>query len=1290
MKFDDFYALLPDDSLRRGVAWERICRWFLLTEPLYAAQIKKAWLWNEWPDKWGPDTGIDLVAEAVDGGLWAIQAKAYNSRNSVRKSDIDSFLSESSRSCFTYRLLIATTNNVSRNALRVIKAQEKPTGRVLLTDLQHAQVTWPTSITSIGSSPPPQKTPRPHQEEAIDTVLSKFQEGHRKGQVIMACGTGKTLVSLWLHERTRSTRTLVLAPSLSLLRQTITEWLAAASTPFEFLPVCSDTTVSNTDAVVAHVADLGFPATGSAQEVAEFLARPGSRVVFSTYQSSPVVAEALRSAPPLNLTIADEAHRCTGRTSGAFTTVLDNEKIPTSKLIFQTATPRHYTDRVTGKAEDLEFEMASMDNPTHFGAVLHRLSFGEAINRGLLCDYRVIVVGIDDEECKRYAESGALVTLDGETTYDARTLASQIGLGKAIKKYDLRRILTFHGRVKNAREFAIALPEVIAWMPMPDRPEGKIWSEVVSGTMSAGHRAQRLDRLRLLQSGERGVLTNARCLSEGVDIPTLDAIAFVDPRRSTVDIAQAVGRAIRRSPNKDVGTIVIPVFIRSTDDPEQALDDSAFEPVWSVVRALREHDDDLAEILDEIRSSLGRRSPKPINLPRKIEVLLPRRLGLDFARAFRVRLVQCTSSGWHEWYGRLQSYASTYGDSAPALSYRCPDNHRLGGWVSKQREAKKAGALSDDRSAKLERLPGWVWDTKEAAWEAALSALRAYAEREGDCRVPQRHQDESGLRLGLWVGTQRQQHSKGKLHSDRVAALEALPGWSWDLKAEAWQEGYDHVRDFIAREGHANVPTFHVEPDGFNLGQWVATRRGKYRSGKMSKKRAKLLENLQGWSWSAFSTGWEEKYSTLLAYARSEGHCRVPAGYTTPDGFELGSWVLNQRQRHKSGDLSSERASRLEQIDGWTWDAVSSAWEVGYSRLLAFAERNGSARVPATHTEPGGLSLGAWVSRQRSLYRKGTLSLERQTRLEAVGDWTWDPHSTDWEIGYAYLLEFSRTEGHSRVPDKYQNSDGFGLGEWALTQRKAMRKGELTHARKDRLEQIQDWTWDVNDAKWENAFERLLSYVSREGSPNVPSTHREEDGFHLGAWVARQRRRHQSNSLPDHLVNRLQRLRGWEWDPRTRAWEEGLSRFIKYVERRGSWRIKAKYCDPDGYPLGKWVTEQRRMYHLGKLPPEERKRKRTGQLSSDQIRRLEQTEGWVWDAQTAAWEEGFNHLLAFAMREGHTRVPRSYDMDGRYKLGQWVSVQRKDKRQGKMLPERAQRLEELPKWTWDTRERRGD
>ena len=624
--FPELFRSLSPDEHRRGREFERICKWFLEHDPQYRRLIKRVWLWDDWPGRWGRDKGIDLIAETFDDQLWAIQSKAYALTHSVTKNDVDRFLSESSRKSIAYRLLITTAAELGHNAREVIHAQEKGVGYLLFSDLKNRELNWPASPDKLVAPQPPPHKPRPDQVRAIADVVRGFRQ-HDRGQLIRACGTGKTLIGLRVAEAMKSQHTLVLVPSLSLVSQLLSDWAKDSLQPFRFLPVCSDQTIGGEDHLIAHVSELGVPPTTQPAEIAAFLRGSGRRVVFSTYQSAPTVALAFQQhqLKPFDLVIADEAHRCAGVKEGPFATVLDARKIRARKRLFMTATPRIASEASKTRADSLGLELVSMDDHAVFGPVFHELKFSDAIRLKLLTDYRVEIVGVDDPLYRQYAEEGAFVTVDGETITDARTLASHIAVAKAIQKYDLRRIITFHGRVSRARQFADQFPQFLRWMPRRDQPSGQIWTEMISGDMASSKRDAILDRLREVQPPARGIVTNARCLSEGIDVRALDGVAFIDPKESQVDIIQAVGRAIRKAEHKRHGVIILPVYISSDEDEEKTLEDSSFKHVWRVLRALRSHDDQLASELDNLRTNLGKRGKVRANLPAKIHINLPTR-----------------------------------------------------------------------------------------------------------------------------------------------------------------------------------------------------------------------------------------------------------------------------------------------------------------------------------------------------------------------------------------------------------------------------------------------------------------------------------------------------------------------------------------------------------------------------------------------------------------------------------------------------------------------------------------
>jgi hypothetical protein len=1122
--FEKLESTFSPDVQVRGKQFEMLLKWWLQTDPVYSARLKKVWLWDEWPGRDGADIGIDLVAEAHDGGIWAIQAKCIDPKNSLKKSEVDSFLAASSKPPFTFQLLITSTGSLSANLLRAFS--DRPAALVTRAELAASEVDWPASINHLatGKRKKP-RTPRKHQKSAIADVLAGFEKSKR-GQLIMACGTGKTLTALFIAKETEAKRILVLLPSLSLLSQTLREW-ASSDFKFEFLPVCSDETVSTPDAALGSVSELGFPVTTNPEEIATFLKRrSGNRVVFATYQSSPRIAAAFAGGgiPKFDLVIADEAHRCAGRVSSDYGTVLDENLIPSKKLLFMTATPRYFTGRVIKEAKESDFEVASMDDHQVFGPVFHTLSFSDAIDKKLLTDYQVVIVGVDDDTYLEWVNEGQFVTIDGTKVTDARSLAAQIGLLKAMKRFDLHRIISFHSRVKKAKEFASSMPEVLAWMPKNQRPKGSLISDFVSGEMPTGSRKVKLDRLATIEPTERALLANARCLTEGVDVPALDGVAFVDPRSSEVDIVQAVGRAIRLADDKKIGTIVLPIFISDSQDPSISLDDPSFQNIWKVIDALRSHDTKLGESLDEIRRGMGS-GISTEQFPRKIHFDLPSRVDVTFAASMEARIVEHATSTWEFMFGLLERFVAREGSS------QVPQNHiekgfKLGNWTGSRRVEGRAGRLSADRIERLEALPGWTWHVIDERWEVAFSCLEEFARRYGNCRVPQ-DLVVDGLGLGSWVSNQKTQYRSGRIPSDRIQRLEALPGWTWNLIEDRWNDSYILLKGFISREGHANVSQNQIE-NGFNLGRWVSKQRAANKGGKLSGERVKLLEDLPGWAWDALSSQWDEGFAKLEKFSQREGHTVVPKNHVE-DGLNLGSWISTQKLRKRDRKISAERIARLESINGWVWDSDEERWEWGFSILKMFVDREGHARVPAKYSEDE-FNLGIWCDNQRGKHRAGTLSEGRTKRLEGLSQWSWNPRNETWEDALCLLRKIVERTGSVRIAESHVE-EGLNTANWIGSRRIEYRKGKLSQERISQLESLPGWTWDPHSELWEQGFASLSKYVEFHGTSQVPATH-VEDEFRLGSWVNTQRTKHRSGKLAPDRVERLEALPSWAWSLR--------------------------------------------------------------------------------------------------------------------------------------------------------------
>ncbi len=626
-----------------GDRFERLMRGYLATDPLYAERFESVWLWQDWRGREGePDTGIDLVAAERDGGVCAIQCKFYDPSHRLEKSDIDSFFTASGKSPFTSRLIISTTDHWSVHAEKALDKQQIPVTRLRVRDLAASPVDWSTFSPARPGEIRLRETKslHPHQEEALTAVLGGLREADR-GKLIMACGTGKTLTSLRIAEafarqggQEASASILLLVPSISLLSQTVREWTAEAEAEMRAFAVCSDTKVGrHSEDISRH--DLAFNATTDAKKLlAQFSAadtsgNPASElsVIFSTYQSLAVIHEAQGlGLPSFDLIICDEAHRTTGATLAGeeeshFVRIHDGDYIGADKRLYMTATPRLFDDSTKSRAKERDALLCSMDDETLFGSELHRLGFGEAVERGLLTDYRVLVLAVEEKYVaktfqRQLADANSELNLD-DAVKIAGCWNGLIGRGEdaiggdQVSNGPMQRAVAFSRSIKDSKRITALFEEVTSQLVQADDPEpGRCVAHHVDGTFNALRRNAELDWLRSPFDGDSRtcrILSNARCLSEGVDVPGLDAVLFLNPRHSVVDVVQSVGRVMRKSKGKEYGYIILPVGVPADVAPEEALrDNKKYKVVWQTLQALRAHDDRFNATINKIDLSKSR------------------------------------------------------------------------------------------------------------------------------------------------------------------------------------------------------------------------------------------------------------------------------------------------------------------------------------------------------------------------------------------------------------------------------------------------------------------------------------------------------------------------------------------------------------------------------------------------------------------------------------------------------------------------------------------------------------
>lgn len=665
MDFNDLlnrYRAESFSEAEKGTKFERLMRAYLFALPKYEGLFTNVWLWHDFPYRTdfgsGHDLGIDLVAKTVTGEYWAVQCKCYAADADITKESVDTFLSTSGKRFsdgsfeprrFSRRLWISTTDCWTANAEASLQNQVPPVMRIGLADLAQSPVDWEAVEARAHGG---KGMLRPHfksdpvkdeiQAEAIAAVHEHFKTEDR-GKLIMACGTGKTYTSLKIAENEVKPTGLVLflVPSIALLGQTLDEWTAHAARPIRPMCVCSDADVSRkrtaTDDGGYSVEDLAFPAVTNLDEIVrqfhslDLMAKTngGFRVIFSTYQSLPQVIAAqreLNAASPhqadFDLVICDEAHRTTGAAvkgakESAFILVHKDSSLVAKKRLYMTATPRLYNDKAKEDAKAEDAVLCSMDDPATYGTEFYRIGFGKAVEKGLLSDYKVLVLAVP--EIPKELRS-AVTASNGEIKMD--DAAKLVGCTNALSKICvndssslvaedpslMHKAVAFCANINASRQIVKSFNDLRGKYFNSLTPEERaarvaIEADHVDGSMGAGLRQQKLAWLNNAapETNVCRVLSNVRCLSEGVDVPSLDAILFLSARNSPVDVVQSVGRVMRRAPGKKYGYVIIPVVVPPNMTAAEALDNSdVYNVVWTVLNALRAHDDHFEAEINKI------------------------------------------------------------------------------------------------------------------------------------------------------------------------------------------------------------------------------------------------------------------------------------------------------------------------------------------------------------------------------------------------------------------------------------------------------------------------------------------------------------------------------------------------------------------------------------------------------------------------------------------------------------------------------------------------------------------
>ena len=844
----------------------------LLTKPAYKTRYKNVWLLRDGIDSKlrnklnlpNVDEGIDLIAETYNGSYCSIQCKFKGANESPTRKDIATFLDLSRNHCnnITEQILVHTgTNGIKKTAL--LPDSFTQIGLDFWSQLTEEDWLAIQYLVKGKKVPNVKRNPRPHQQEAITASKQYFlKDKNTRGKLIMPCGTGKSLTAYWITQTLASKATIIAVPSLALIKQSLEDWtkemlLSKTATLPEWCCICSDESTGQlTDDFITDTYSLGIPTTTSEDEITSFLKRKtaGGKIIFTTYQSADKLAQVSKRLNfKFDLAILDEAHKTVGAKDKTFSILLQEDKISISKRLFMTATERI----VKGEDDDI----LSMDDDKVYGNVFYKLSFKKAIEEGIITDYKIVTVLVNDTEVQDLIKKNKYVTDQSKKVdeTEAQMLTTAIALKKAMTEYSLKHVVSFHKSINASKEFQALYQKI-------DNSSDSPTVFHISSKLNAGARAELLKDFR---NTGNAIITNARCLTEGVDVPAIDCVLFADQKQSVVDIVQASGRALRQYTDKitgvkkEVGYIIIPVVLKEGESLDDLTESSRFKTVTRIVTSLSTQDETIAEelkLIDGGKQKVGSGKiqvigtvTKSIKLnltlfSLKISTKIWERIAknnilkFDKAREFSRSL---NLPGYKEWLtfydeGKIPKDIPKYPDKA----YEYFDKFK--GW------------------------PDWLGNegnSVESNFRLGISELTNYIAKYGNSYVPEKFQTEGGFKLGQFCKMAR--HGV-IIVKERIDLLDNVDGWVWDIEEDKFQRMYNELKKFALKykgipNKEVNAHNVYIGNYKLNLGSWVFSLRSIYRKIQIgvlketgvkrilrskNDPRIKLIEKIPYWQWS--------------------------------------------------------------------------------------------------------------------------------------------------------------------------------------------------------------------------------------------------------------------------------------------------------------------------------------------------------------------------------------------------------------------------------------------------------
>ena len=718
---------------------------------------------------------------------------------------------------------------------------------------------------------------RDYQIEAIEAIKNGFKDNNR-ATAVMACGTGKTLVALWVAESIKAKTIVVYMLSLMLIKQTVDAWNDNTEWDnYSYMAICCDNKLLDDDIIDIDAKDCCFDVCTNADQVRMFMENGVTdvKIVFSTYQSSNIIPKDIK----FDLGIFDEAHKTAHKDKGAFRYALYDENASIAKRLFLTATPRHY--QLRGRSTQLEY---SMNNEEIYGPIVYRLDFAQAIHRGIICDYRVLITLVNDKIINDTIDNKTMDIYGHE--FKLKMLANAIALKQTYRKFPIRRTVAFHRTIKETREFTKAAMH-------SKIPDCHILD--INGHMSSD------ERKAIMASFEycsKAIISNARCLSEGVDIPSIDLVAFLSPKKSKIDIIQAIGRVMRKAPGKEYGYILLPIYVtKDMHAFNDITDSSEYAYIMEIINSLREYDTDLQQQISDRhidKEKYGKRD-------RKIQFINTDISEKELTTAIDIDILSRFKDDWEEGFAKIKKWYEQNGSWVCAGTKHKYNAER--GWINWQRTTYKKGILPQERIDKLRSI-NFVFDATDERYEQKFEKFKKLVEKVGLHKTFHAHD----LSIDNWFQFMKRKIIKGIQHPilDRLLQyVQQYPNYKECMEYKesrtlaAAMQNLAFLQDYHNKHGHINVRYNENEA----VAKWLDTlQKGRYRDLKPSTKQ-KLIN--MGFVYRAqaikhYDVEWDRHYNLLLEYKKIEPDLIFHK--KDKKWRELNRWAIRQRDKYRKAN----------------------------------------------------------------------------------------------------------------------------------------------------------------------------------------------------------------------------------------------------------------------------------------------------------------------------------------------------------------------------------------------------